>query len=198
MRDMLRFRPAVLIFHNEEEKKRHLEEVFKRDGQLAYEMRVRELQQQRPEVLPMIQFWSHCRGIDRCLRVAQVDTSADNDPSRKSKREDVQKFNADERGMNGDDELESVRNGVIAYQDIKVDMPKFFFVNEAMEAMHVKYEAEMGEKLTDPTRLLMIARTQEANYAKVHNEVVKPFTPARASSQRHRPGSGYSGPGRAN
>jgi hypothetical protein len=182
LREWLRFRPAILQLQTEEQRDEYLRAVLAEQGSVAYELQLAELKNIKPEILPKVQFWSHCTEIDRCLKSAQRDTSADGDPSRQSKREDVLKFNADDEGKNGDDALESVRNGCLAFQDIKVEIPREYWVSEQVEAAKKQFIEDYGEPITDPTRLAMIAMKQDALYKRDHSDNLKAFTPARAGT----------------
>jgi hypothetical protein len=55
-----------------------------------------------------------------------------------------------------------------------------------MEQIQDQYERDIGEKITDPTRLIMIQNRQSALYEKRNPVAGKAFTPPRASSGRHR------------
>ena len=57
MRDMLRFRPALLEFQTEEERESYLRDVLASEGRDSYERQALELQKIKQEVLPKLVFW---------------------------------------------------------------------------------------------------------------------------------------------
>lgn len=175
-RDMLRFRPALLQFTNDAEKEKYLRQVLEQEGQAVYEVQAEALRKAKPEVLPKLQIWDICKELDRCLRVAQRDNRNEGDPAKKSNIEDVLKFNADSEGLGGDDALESARNGIFAYKEIETTIPQSYYVQERMEQIQKQYEQAYGERLTDPTRLWMIAQTQVNNYNKQHSGKAATFS----------------------
>lgn len=186
IRDMLRFRPAVLPLQTDEDRERYLKDVLAMEGPLAYEAQAAELRKLKPEILPKVQIWSVCRELDRCLRVAQHDTRADDDPASPSRREDVLKFNADENGLNGDDALESFRNGIIAYKEIEGSIPMGEWVNDRISEAQEAHSQAFGSEITDVNRLMQIQRTQTALYAKNNAPSGGSYTPPRTGSMRHR------------
>jgi hypothetical protein len=62
----------------------------------------------------------------------------------------------------------SARNGIFAYKEIETLIPQSYFVAERMEEIQQEYEKELGERVTDPTRLWMMQQTQMATYGKKH------------------------------
>lgn len=181
VREWLRFKPAVMQLQTDGEREEYLRNVMAQEGSEAYEIQAAAMRALKPETLPKVIIWDVCTGLDRCLKAAQHDTRADNDPSRVSKREDVLKFNADENGENGDDELESFRNGVIAYQELEVTMPEGHWVNQRVQEFQQGQVASFGAEITDPTRLAMIAQRQHALYGKQNPKSGGTWTPPRAS-----------------
>jgi hypothetical protein len=186
MRELLRFRPAVVNLQTPADREAYLRDVLQQEGLAAYEMQAAELRKLQPEVLPKLQLWNVCKEADRWLQVAQHDTRADSDPSRVSKREDVLKMNADENGKNGDDAGESLRNGLIAFKEMQATMPLSEFVSTRVDEVQQAHLAAFGEELTDPTRLAMVAMTQQAIYAKQTPKTGGSLTFARQGSLRHR------------
>lgn len=186
VRNLLRFHPAVLQLQTDEERTMFLHKVMQEQGWEAYEQKRVDLQKIKPEVLPKCVIWNHCVQLDRCLKAAKKNTSNDDDPSKESKREDVLKFNADDEGHNGDDALESYRNGAVAFDEMQNDMPRSQYIQGAIDGAREQYVEAFGEELTDPTRLAQIAATQAARFDKLHSHNKGGFTPARASSSRHR------------
>jgi hypothetical protein len=186
MREMLRFRTAVLDLQTPEARDRYLMDILATEGREAYERHAQDLRTLKPEILPKTLIWDRCKELDRCLKAAQRNLTADNDPSKTSKREDVLKFNADSDGMNGDDSLESARNLIAAYKEIEVDMPRGYFINERIGEAQKEHEEAFGERITDPMRLRMIALTQAGIYKAEHPSGGAQFSLPRASSQRHR------------
>lgn len=185
-RDIFRFRPVNIIFKKEEDKQQYLEDILKTDGREAYEIHSQALKDQKPEILPKIAIWPNCKELERCLRTAQVDDRADNDPAKETKRNIPLKRNADENGKDGDDALDSGRNLILAYKEIQTEIPKSYFVSEKLTNAVADHEKAYGTPLDDPTRLAMISMTQSAKWDRLHTGTNKGFTPPRASSQRHR------------
>lgn len=186
MRDQFRFRPALILFKTEEEKVQYLDDILRTDGREAYEIHAQALRDQKPEILPKILIWPNCRGLDRCLRTAQTDTRADNDPAKETKRNVPLQTNADENGKDGDDELHAGRNAIVAYKEIQTEIPRSYFVSEKLTDAVAAHEKNFGTPLDDPTRLAMIAMTQSAKWDRLHTGAEKGFSLPRASSQRHR------------
>jgi hypothetical protein len=186
MREMIRFRPAVLNLQTEEERQEYLRQVLAREGRERYEYEAEKLRHLKPEILPKLVIWERCAGLDRCMKSAQRDTRNDDDPSKQSKSEDILKANADSEGKGGDDELESSRNLVWAYKTIETTMPLSFFVQEKLTQAQEDHKDAYGVPITDPTRLAMIAQTQIARYNQATGPNTKSFTLPRAGSQRHK------------
>jgi len=141
--------------------------VLAEEGQAAYEIQAEALRKAKPEVLPKLQIWKGCTELDRCLRSALRDMRGADEPGKKSNREDVLKVNADADGLGGDDALESARNGLYAFKEIETTMPKGHFVAQRIEEFQADFEKDFGERLTDPTRLMMVMQTQAAQYQKI-------------------------------
>lgn len=186
IRDVLRFTPAVLKLQTDAEREEYLRSVMISEGLAAYEMQAAELRNLEPEVLPKLQIWRICVELDRCLKAAQHDTRGDDDPARPSRREDVLKFNADENGENGDDALEGFRNGIVAFKEIQVAMPKSYWVGEQVNRIQEASVASFGGEITDVNRLMQIQRTQAALYEKVNPTGGGSMILPRHSSMRHR------------
>ncbi len=185
MRDLLRFRPAVLNLQTDEARASYLKDVLTQEGLLAYEQQATELRNMRPEILPKLQIWDICKELNRCMRVAQHDTRADADPSRTSKREDILKMNADDNGENGDDSLESGRNLLLAYKEMESTMPKAEWVADRITEIQSGHVQAFGQELTDPTRLAMIAARQQGQYERQNKPQGGTLTFSR-SATRHR------------
>lgn len=166
VREWLRFKPAILDLQTPEDREAYLRGVLQEEGMEAYESQAAALRKVQPEILPKVAIWEICKGLDRCLKVAMHDTRADSDPSKPSKREDILKFNADENGENGDDELEGFRNGVVAFKEIETTMPQSFWVAEKMAAIQTIQQAEFGGQVTDINRLIQMQTAQTAQYQK--------------------------------
>ncbi len=167
MRDLLRWRPAMINFQTPEDREKYLQKVLAEEGRVAYEVQAESLRKAKPEILPKLVLWKVCQEADRFLRTAQRDNRGDGDPSKKSNREDILKMNADSDGLGGDDAGESLRNGCFAYKEIETTMPQSYFVAERMGEFQEQYAADFGTPLTDPTRLMMVAQTQAAQYSKL-------------------------------
>lgn len=188
VRDMLRFRPAVMDLQTPEQRDKYLRQVLEDEGLEAYERQAADLRQIKPEILPKLQIWKACKELDRCLRAAMHNTSGDSDPSKPSRREDVMKFNADPiTGEGGDDALEAFRNAAAAFQEIQTMMPLSYFVDERMGEIQAAHAEAFGEEITDPLRLAMINAAQTASY-ETKNEPMRGMNLARAGSFRHRGG----------
>jgi hypothetical protein len=185
-RDMLRFRPAVLDLQTDEKREEYLRAVLATEGEGSYELQAAALKKIKPEVLPKLQIWDVCVELDRCLRAAQHDTRADDDPSKPSKREDVLKFNADENGLNGDDALESARNGIVAFKEMESTVPQEEWVADRMDAFQVQHATAFGSEITDPTRLRMMQMVQNGLYAKANQPSGGSMILPRMASSRHR------------
>ena len=185
VRDMLRWRPAILSFNTDEQRQEYLKQVLATEGRDAYEVQAAALQKAKPEVLPKVLIWERCVELDRCLRVAQR-VPPPSDPTKISRVDDVQKFNADDEGNGGDDSLESFRNAIFAYKEVQTTMPMSVFVNERIEEIQSQYEEEFGERITDPNRLMMVAATQAANYNKAHGHRSTEFSLPSSRNIRHR------------
>jgi hypothetical protein len=186
IRDWLRFKPAVLDLQTPEAREQYLRDVLATEGMEQYELQAVALKKVQPEVLPKVAIWQVCKGLDRCLKVAMHDTRADDDPAKPSKREDVLKFNADENGENGDDELEAFRNGVVAFKEIETTMPQSFWVAEKMAAIQELQQAEFGGQITDINRLIQMQNAQAALYQGQNTPRGGTMILPRNSSQRHR------------
>lgn len=104
--NMLRFRPATVRFNSHEEEIAYLKDILVTGGMEEYELQLAAMKNMKAEILPKLQIWPNCKELIRCLKVAQKDTSADNDLSKRNKREDVKKMNANSEGKEGDDSLE--------------------------------------------------------------------------------------------
>lgn len=185
MREMIRFRPAIMHLQTPEQRDKYLRDVLHQQGREAYEHQAEKLRSIKPEILPKLQIWDCCTELDRCLKAAQKDMRGAEDPTKVSKQDDVLKFNCDLQGDNGDDALESARNAIVAYKEIETTMPLSYFVSEKMAEAQEQHIAEFGSELTDNTRLMMIAQTQTARYNAMEKKTTS-FTLPRASSQRHR------------
>lgn len=180
MRELLRFRPAAKHGEPTEEELRNL---LQTQGIEAYEARIAEIRTLKPEILPRLQIWRACDGLDRCLKNAERDS----DPTGANPRrnEDVRKFNAED-GIGGDDELESARNGLCAFQEIETIIPKSVWVADRVGEVQAVASAAFGQEITDPTRLSQIYRCQQALYDKKIGGDLVAFNLPRASSMRHR------------
>lgn len=186
VRDWLRFRPAVLPLQTPKDRDEYLLSVYQSEGSIAYEMQAAALRDIKPEILPKVQIWDVCKGLIRCMEMAQHDSSADDDPARVSKREDVRKFNADDEGKNGDDELESFRNGAIAYREIETTMPQSYWVAERMAEIQSDVAVATGTEITDINRLMQMQRCQAALYNKQATPSGGAVNLPRAATMRHR------------
>lgn len=77
-------------------------------------------------------------------------------------------------------------HGLHHFKDIEKVMPKSYYVTDRVEQVQVRLEKETGERLTDPNRLIMVHKTAEARYEKLHPKNSGSFYIPRASSMRHR------------
>lgn len=186
MREMIRFRPAIINLQTPQQREEYLKAVLDKEGREEYERQATKLRSIKPEILPKLQIWDCCKELDRCMKVAQKDMRNSDDPTKVSKADEVLKFNADSAtGLNGDDSLDSARNGVVAFKDIEATMPLAYYVAQKMNEAQEQHVENFGEKLDDNTRLMMIAQTQAARY-NAQGCKQKSFTLPRQSSQRHR------------
>jgi hypothetical protein len=174
-RELLRFRP--ILTETQDELKQRLESIYSRSGMEAYEREVAAAQSHEPEILPKIQIWKTCRELDRCLKAAIHD-----DPP---KNERYRKFNAED-GVGGDDALDCGRYGIMAFKEIRTQIPKRYWVNERIEQAQQQNVAAFGEEITDQTRLMQIAACQSARFDKTNAHVGGSFSLPRASSSRHK------------
>ena len=183
VRELLRFRPVVR--ETEQELKNRLAETFARAGAygdgaaavLAYERELAKVKRTEDGKLPKLQVWKKCRELIRCFEEAK---KFDEDHPDK-----IKKWNAVE-GVGGDDALESAGHGLHHFKEVEKVMPKAYFISERMESIQMQYEDDLGERLTDPTRLIMVQQTQAARYDKAHPPSGGQLYIPRASSSRHR------------
>lgn len=77
-------------------------------------------------------------------------------------------------------------HGLHHFKEVEKTMPKSYYLTERMEEIQTQYEGTIGERLTDPTRLIMVHQTQAARFDKANPSNGGSFTPPRASSTRHR------------
>lgn len=175
MRELMRFRPVVQ--ESEAQLKERLTKTFGRGGEDAYEKELSKVKRRNAEEnLPRLQIWKRCHGLIRCMEEAI---------RKEEKPEDVEVFNAVE-GQGGDDPLDSARYTCMNYKDIENSIPKHYYVSEKMEEIQSQYEKNEGERLTDPTRLIMVQLTQAANFDRTHVPRGGTLNLPRASSTRHR------------
>ncbi len=173
MRELMRFRPVLQ--ETEAQLKERLMHTFQKAGVEAYERELSKVKRVDAEALPRLQVWKRCTGLIRCMEDAM---------QKEEKPEDVQVFNSID-GEGGDDSLDSARYALMNFKEIEKVMPKSYYMSERMEEIQTQYEEELGARLTDQTRLVMVQQTQSANYQKLH-PVARHFTAPRASSGRHR------------
>lgn len=183
MRDLLRFRPVVQ--ETEAELKERLKETFTRAGRagdasaavIAYEQELSKIKRTDAENLPRLQVWrDKCPGLIRCMEEALKD---EDHPNR------IKKWNAVD-GVGGDDPLESAGHALHHFKEVEKVMPKSYYIAERMENIQTQYEENFSERLTDPTRLVMVQLTQAAKYDRAHPSNGGSFNLPRASSMRHR------------
>jgi hypothetical protein len=175
IRGLLRWRPVV--HETQEELKQRLLQVFERSGVEAYERELKRADLGGPEVLPKMLLWRCCTEAIRGLTEAQTD-----EPPRS---EDVRKWDAVD-GVGGDDGIDSLRHGCMAYKEVETTMPKAYYIGERMTEAQEHYRDNFGAELTDPTRLSMVAATQAARYDRQHKTTTQGFSLPRAGSSRHR------------
>lgn len=175
MRELLRFRP--LIQETEAQLKQRLDETYGRSGVEAYELELSKVKRREKENLPRLQIWKgKAPQLVRCL------TEANRDEDHPEK---IRKWNAID-GVGGDDAIEAAGHGLHHFKDIETRMPKSYYVTDRIEQIQVATEKETGERITDPTRLVMIHQTAESRYEKVHPTAGRQLYIPRASSGRHR------------
>jgi hypothetical protein len=174
IRGLLRWRPIVQ--ETQDELKQRLMTVFQRSGVEAYERELKRANMAGPEVLPKLLLWRCCAEAIRGLTEAQTD-----EPPR---GEDVRKWDAID-GQGGDDGIDSLRHGCMAFKEIETTMPKAYFIGERMTEAKDFYRQNGGE-LTDPTRLSMIMQTVSAKYDAQNKGRSEGLYLPRAGSSRHR------------
>lgn len=175
VRELLRFRP--LVQETEAQLKERLTKTFGRGGVEAYELELAKVKRQDKENLPRLQIWKgKAPQLVRCLSEANKD---------EDHPEKIRKWNAID-GVGGDDAIEAAGHGLHHFKDIETRMPKSYYVTDRIEQIQVAVEKETGERITDPTRLVMIHQTAESRYEKVHPGVGRQLYIPRASSGRHR------------
>jgi hypothetical protein len=173
--ELLRFRPIVT--ETQDELRDRLQATYRRSGVEAYERELGKAHQAGPEILPKMVLWKSCRQAIRGLAEAQTD-----EPPR---QEDVRKWDAIE-GSGGDDGLDSLRHGCMAYKEVQSVIPKAYFIGQRMTEVQESHIEQYGEELTDQTRLAMISQTQAARYDKQHGKEKGSISFPRAGSIRHR------------
>lgn len=174
MRELMRFRPVLQ--ETEDQLKQRLRNTYDRSGEDAYERELSKVKKVGHEVLPRLQVWKRCTGLIRCMEEAR---------QREDRMEDVQAFNSVD-GVGGDDPLDSARYSAMNFKDIEQVVPKSYYVSEKMEQIQGQYEESIGERLTDPTRLVMVTQRQNALYDAKHPSGGGQLYIPRASSDRHR------------
>lgn len=174
MHELLRFRP--ILQETEAELKERLKSVFASAGVEAYERELSKVKRPEAAALPRLQIWKRCRNLTRFMEEATKD---------EIKTEDVKKYDSVE-GVGGDDPGDAARYGLMNFKEIETTIPKAYYVSERMDQIQDQYVKDFGEELTDPTRLIMVQKTQAARYEIVHPSTGRSFTPPRASSSRHR------------
>lgn len=181
MRDLLNFKPTVA--ETEAELKERLKTTFARAGSdtsaaiYAYEKELAKVKRPVSENLPKLQVWKDkAPEFCRCMEEANKDEDHPNK---------IKKWNAQD-GVGGDDALESAGQGLHHFKAIEKTMPKAYYVSEKMETIQAEYEEQIGERLTDPTRLIMVQLRQNQLYEdKFPSNSGSLYIP-RASSSRHR------------
>lgn len=81
--------------------------------------------------------------------------------------------------------VHNCRHGLRDFKEVEKTMPKVYFVQEQIERIQTEYEENVGERITDINRLIMINRTQSDRFDGQHPKSTA-FTPTRLSSMRHR------------
>ena len=194
VRDLLRFRPIVQ--ETENELKERLMETFSRgegDGGgaaavEAYERELSKIKKPDSEALPRLQVWKgKCPQLVRCMEEAKKDddSSEDAKSTRAHNPNKVRKWDAID-GVGGDDALESFGHGAHHFKDVEKTMPKAYYIQDQMEKIQTHYEDSYGERITDPTRLVMVQMTQSARFDAQHANRSGGLNIARAGSNRHR------------
>lgn len=175
VRELLRFRP--LVQETEEQLKARLTATYGRSGLEAYERELLKVKRQHKENLPRLQIWK-----GKCSQLVRSIIEANKDEDHPEK---IKKWNSVD-GIGGDDALESCGHGCHHFKDIETRMPKSYYVSDRIEQIQVAAEKETGERITDPTRLVMIHQTAESRYEKVHPSIGNQLYVPRSSSSRHR------------
>jgi hypothetical protein len=89
-------------------------------------------------------------------------------------------------GVGGDDGIDSLRHGCMAYKEVETTMPRAYYIGERMTEAQEHFRDNFGDELKDPTRLSMIAAAQAARYDRQHKSSGQGFNLPRAGSSRHR------------
>lgn len=174
VRDMLRFRPALVEIESDPN---YLKHILETRGIEAYEREASEIRERKPEVLPKIQLWRVCASADAFLKAAMHD-----EPPR---AEDVRKFDAED-GVGGDDGGDALRYGLMHYKAIETVIPKAYWVNERMSQIQEVVVGNFGAPITDVNRLVQMQRTQAALYNKTQRPSGGSMILPRHASMRHR------------
>jgi hypothetical protein len=74
----------------------------------------------------------------------------------------------------------------VAYKELEVTMPQSHWVAGRVSEIQDYHEAAFGEKITDPTRLAMIAMRQNALYSKENPNTSGSLTLPRHGALMHR------------
>lgn len=175
IRGLLRWRPVVQ--ETSDELKQRLMTVFHRSGVEAYERELKRANLSGPEVLPKMLLWRCCTEAIRGLTEAQTD-----EPPR---GEDVRKWDALD-GVGGDDGIDSLRHGAMAFKEVETVVPKAYYIGERMTEAKEHYRENFGGDLTDPTRLSMIMHNVSARYDQQQKGRSGTLNIPRAGSSRHR------------
>lgn len=175
VRELLRFRP--ILRETEAELRQRMMATFQRSGVEAYERELSKVNRATEDHLPRLQVWKgRCPGLVRCMEEAMQD---------EDKPEKVKTWDAVD-GVGGNDPLDSCGHGLHHFKEMERVMPKSYFLSERMEHIQAEYEENMGARITDPNRLIMIHQTQAHRYDQQHPSGSGRFTLPRASSSRHR------------
>ena len=88
VRDLLRFLAVTMVFKTTEEKERVSSAGLQNRRARGLRGPSANVARLKPEVLPKLVLWKRCTEAERCIKEAQKDTTADDNPSRVSRRED--------------------------------------------------------------------------------------------------------------
>jgi hypothetical protein len=88
--------------------------------------------------------------------------------------------------VGGYDAIEGCGHGLHHFKEVERVIPKAYYVQERMEQIQMQYETNIGERITDPNRLIQVQITQASRYDRAHPAAGGSFNIPRAGSSMHR------------